>query len=65
MNKTPEYNIRASKTYNAKFDRLTVNTPKGTKERIQAITDEPLSVYVNRLIEEDLQRVERLAKFRP
>lgn len=59
---TEEYNKRASRKYNAKFDRLTAYTPIGTKERIKAITDETINGYLCRLIEEDLKRCENLKK---
>lgn len=64
MPNTPEYNRRASRTYNAKFDRLTAYTPKGTKDRIRAVTSETFSDYICRLINEDLTRCERLDRFK-
>lgn len=61
---TPEYDKRASRKYNEKFDRLTAYTPKGTKERIKAVTTETVNAYLCRLINEDLERCERLEKFK-
>lgn len=37
-NKTPDYTRAAIDKYNQKFDRITVNFPKGTKERIKELT---------------------------
>ena len=64
MAKTPRYDLEAVKRYNNKFDRLTVYAPQGTKERIKATTGESVSAYVNRLINDDLQRLARLGSKR-
>ena len=34
MGKVPEYTRRAADRYNAKFDRIAVNLPKGSKDKI-------------------------------
>lgn len=63
MPKSKPYTVEAVKRYNAKFDRLTVYAPKGTKDRISEITGESVSEYVNRLIKEDFERLERLKRY--
>lgn len=63
MPKSKPYTVEAVKRYNAKFDRLTVYAPKGTRERIQAHTGESISEYINRLITEDFERAERLKRY--
>lgn len=44
MSKTPDYTKKAINKYNAQFDRLTINLPKGTKERIEAVLKDGQSV---------------------
>jgi len=39
------------------FDRVSVTLPKGTKERITA-TGESLNGFINRLVAQELQRLE-------
>lgn len=58
MTPTPEYTKRAVNNYRSKFDVIQLRMPKGTRERIEAKTNETLNVYVNRLISEDLDRLE-------
>ena len=59
MTPTPEYTKRAVNNYRNKFDVIQLRMPKGTRERIEAKTNETLNVYVNRLISEDLDRLEK------
>ena len=56
--KTPSYQRRAIKNYNAKFEHTSVNFPIGTKERIKAVTDESMNQFLNRLVEAELERLE-------
>ena len=58
MGKVPEYNLRAINKYNAKFDRIAVNLPKGTKERIKELTGKSCNAYLSELALADLDRLE-------
>lgn len=60
MGKVPEYNLRAINKYNAKFDRIAVNLPKGTKERIKELTGKSCNAYLSGLALADLDRLEQL-----
>lgn len=57
-NKTPGYTRKAIEKYNSKFDRVNINLPKGTKERVKAVTTESLTNIVCRLLDAELQRLE-------
>lgn len=37
MGNTPKYTRKAIDKYNSKFEKLQINTPKGTKARIEAV----------------------------
>lgn len=65
MGKVPEYNLRAINKYNAKFDRVAVNLPKGSKERIKALTGKSCNAYLSELVLADLDRLENLAETEP
>ena len=54
MGKTPEYVLKAIHKYNSKFDRITINLPKGTKDLIIQLTDKSCSQYILDLIKKDL-----------
>ena len=56
--KTPEYTKRAINKYNEKFDRIAVNLPKGTKERIKDLTGESCNAYISKLVMESLEKIE-------
>lgn len=56
---TPQYTKDAINRYNAKFDRLAINLPKGTKERIKTLTGKSGNAYICELVLEDLDRLER------
>ena len=58
MGVTPEYTKRAIKNYNAKFDRIAVNLPIGTKERIKEMTGTSCNAYISSLVLADLERRE-------
>nr|WP_318705515.1 hypothetical protein [uncultured Acetatifactor sp.] len=62
MGKVPEYNLRAINKYNAKFDRIAVNLPKGTKERIKELTGKSCNAYLSELALADLDRLENLVE---
>lgn len=61
MGKVPEYNLRAINKYNAKFDRIAVNLPKGIKARIKELTGKSCNAYLSELALTDLDRLENLA----
>jgi len=42
----------------ANYDRIGIVTPKGTKDRIKALTGQTINNYINELIAEDLKRRE-------
>ena len=57
MSKTPEYTKRAINNYNSKFDRIAVNLPKGTKDRIKELTGKSCNAYISDLVIADLERM--------
>lgn len=57
MAQTKDYTLKAINKYNAKFERIQINAPKGTKERIQA-TGESAAGLINRLVLEYLEKWE-------
>lgn len=57
-NKTASYTRKAIDNYNAKFDRITVNFPKGTKERIKAATDKTAGGFAVECVIKELERLE-------
>lgn len=59
MGITPEYTKRAIQNYNNKFDRIAVNLPKGSKERIKELTGKSCNAYISELVLADLERLER------
>lgn len=58
MTKTPEYTKKAIQNYNSKFDRVAVNLPKGTKERIKELTGKSCNAYISELVIKDLDNLE-------
>ena len=58
MAKTPEYTKKAIQNYNNKFDRIAVNLPKGTKNRIKVLTGKGCNAYVSELVVKDLNSLE-------
>lgn len=59
MKKTPDYTRRAIDTYNSKFDRITVNFPKGTKERIKELTGQTAGGFAVNCVIEKLEQIEK------
>ena len=55
---TPQYTKDAINRYNAKFDRVAVNLPMGTKERIKNATGKSCNAYINELVLADLEHQE-------
>ena len=58
MGNTPEYTKRAINNYNAKFDRIAVNMPKGTKEKIKELTGQSCNAFISALVLAELERLE-------
>lgn len=58
-NKTPDYTRKAIDNYNAKFDRITVNFPKGTKERIKELTGKTAGGFAVECVINELERIEK------
>ena len=58
MGNTPEYTKRAINNYNAKFDRIAVNMPKGTKEKIKELTGKSCNAFISALVLAELERLE-------
>ena len=58
MGTTPQYTKDAINRYNSKFDRIAVNLPKGTKERIKELTGKSCNAYISELVLENLDRLE-------
>ena len=58
MAKTPEYTKKAIQNYNNKFDRIAVNLPKVTKNRIKVLTGKSCNAYVSELVVKDLNSLE-------
>ena len=59
MGVTPEYTKKAINKYNSKFDRIAVNLPIGTKERIKELTGKSCNAYISDLVLAELERLER------
>ena len=59
---TAEYTKKAINKYNAKFDRVAVNLPKGTKERIKAAGGKSANDFINKVVLEYLEEVEKKNK---
>lgn len=58
MGATPEYTKRAINKYNDKFDRIAVNLPKGTKDRIYRLTGESCNAYISKLVTDALDNLD-------
>lgn len=59
MSKTPSYTKNAINRYNQKFDRVMVNLPLGTKERIKEIKKTSCNKYISELVLRDLEKSEK------
>ena len=65
MGVTPEYTKKAINKYNSKFDRIAVNLPIGTKERIKELTGKSCNAYISELVLAELERIERSKSSEP
>lgn len=59
MSKIPEYTRKAINKYNDKFDRIAVNLPKGTKDRIKELTGLSCNKFISELTIKELDRIEK------
>lgn len=59
--KTPDYTRKAIDKYNQKFDRITVNFPKGTKEKIKELTGETAGGFAVKCVIKELEKLEKKA----
>ena len=55
---TPQYTKNAINRYNAKFDRVAVNLPKGSKEKIKELTGKSCNAYISELVVSELDKLE-------
>ena len=60
-----EYTKKAINKYNSKFDRIAVNLPIGTKERIKELTGKSCNAYISELVLGELERLERSKSSEP
>lgn len=59
MGTVPDYTKRAINNYNKKFDRISVNLPKGTRDRINELTGMSANKYIAALVIGDLDQREK------
>lgn len=59
MGTTPEYTKKAIKNYNSKFDRVAVNLPKGTKEKIKNLTGKSCNAFICELVVNEIKNIEK------
>ena len=57
--KVPEYTKKAIAKYQKKFDRVNVNLEKGLKDRFQAVSDESMNHFFNRVFRTEIERLEK------
>ena len=55
--KTPDYTRKAIEKYNKKFDRITVNFPKGTKDAIKEKTGKTAGGFAVACVLAELERL--------
>ena len=58
-NKTKDYILRATKTYQDKHDRIVVLAAPGTKDRIKATGAASVNAFVNDVITKALDDIEK------
>lgn len=56
--KTPSYTRKAIDKYNAKYDRVTVNLPKGAADQIRNKTDKSPAAWCREIITAALEQLE-------
>lgn len=57
-NKTPSYTRKAIDNYNAKYDRITVNLPKGAADQIRNKTDKSPAAWCREILIAALEQLE-------
>lgn len=62
MAKTADYTRKAIDNYNAKFDRITVNLPKGCKDIITAKTGKSATAWARDILVRELERLDESAE---
>ena len=58
MSKTPEYTKKAISDYRAKFDVMQIRLPKGTRDRIKALTEESHNDFIVKAVIEKIESME-------
>ena len=56
---TPDYIRRSQNNYNAKFDIIQIKAPKGTKERITAVSGQSMAAFCLQCVLDRLDELER------
>lgn len=56
---TPDYIRRSQNNYNAKFDIIQIKAPKGTKERITAVSGQSMAAFCLQCVLDRLEELER------
>lgn len=56
---TPDYIRRSQNNYNAKFDIIQIKAPKGTKERIIAVSGQSMAAFCLQCVLDKLDELER------
>ena len=59
MSKTPEYTKKAISDYRAKFDVMQIRLPKGTRDRISALTDMSHNEFISKAVIEKIESMEK------
>lgn len=57
---TPEYIRRSQNKYNSKFDIIQIKAPKGTKERITAVSGQSMAAFCLQCVLDRLDELESL-----
>ena len=58
-NKTPSYTRKAVDEYNKKFDRVTVNLPKGAADQIRTKAGKTPAAWCREVLTKELERLEK------
>lgn len=58
--KTPSYILKAQKDYRERNDVISVVFPKGTKDRIRAVSDLSYNAFIQTAVYEYLEKLESI-----
>jgi predicted DNA-binding protein len=58
MSKTPDYTRKAINNYKEKFDIMQLRLPKGTRDRIKALTKESHNDFIVKAVIEKIESME-------